>query len=209
MEPQDTRFRSKNAHKNTGVFIGDNIKEPFVFQYSFYCIFPRKKQQIRQRRRQENHRCGSWEGGDHIYIYMYIRGATLPDAISGQPRPPSSLGPDSAPVLLELPDTSGAGRPEHPKKFRLTTPSFLQLLTLHEGSCACSGLRVCHFADFVRASEKEKVPYVPCQRLRFASILCRAACHGSSWNVSSGEEGGRIFGRMIRQLLADEGNLPR
>ena len=43
MEPQDTRFRSKNAHKNTSVFIGDNIKEPFVFQYSFYCIFPRKK----------------------------------------------------------------------------------------------------------------------------------------------------------------------
>ena len=68
------KFQKQNAHKNTSVFIEDTILELFAFQCSFDCIFPRKKQKIRQRRRQENHRCGSWGGGgaDHIYIYICI-----------------------------------------------------------------------------------------------------------------------------------------
>ena len=66
------KFQKQNAHKNTSVFIEDNIIELFVFQCSFYCIFAVKKQKIRQRRRQENHRCGSWGGGaDHMYICIY------------------------------------------------------------------------------------------------------------------------------------------
>ena len=62
------KFQKQNAHKNTSVFIEDNIIELFVFQCSFYCILPVKKQKIRQRRRQENHRCGSWGGADHVFI---------------------------------------------------------------------------------------------------------------------------------------------
>ena len=46
-KPQNSKWldvsEAKMHIKNTSVFIEDNIKEPFVFQYSFYCIFSEEK----------------------------------------------------------------------------------------------------------------------------------------------------------------------
>ena len=70
MEPQDTRFRSKNAHKNTSVFIGDNIKEPFVFQYSFTAFFRGKSR--KSDKDEDRKTIGVDHGGGGVTIYIYI-----------------------------------------------------------------------------------------------------------------------------------------
>ena len=94
------KFQKQNAHKNTSVFIEDNIIELFVFQCSFCCIFPRKteKSDKDEERKTMGVDHGGGGGCDHIYIYICIyiafsnsKPSTL-DAIHPKPHSEGNTG---------------------------------------------------------------------------------------------------------------------
>ena len=72
MEPQDTRFRSKNAHKNTSVFIGDNIIEPSVFSSTVFAAFSEEKTENQTKTKTGKPQVWIMGGGGGDFIYLSI-----------------------------------------------------------------------------------------------------------------------------------------
>ena len=65
-------FQKQNVHENTIVFIGDNVKELFVFQCSFTTFFRGKNR--KSDKDEDRKTIGVDHGGvgDHLYIYIFI-----------------------------------------------------------------------------------------------------------------------------------------